>query len=82
MKAILEFNLDEPEDRMAHLRCIKSEDMASVLFQILSNLEQKVKFELESLEADSDQFDGAYVVFRNIHELCNRRGIDIDELIK
>jgi hypothetical protein len=82
MKAILEFNLDEPEDRMAHLRCIKSEDMASVLFEILTNLEKKVRFELESFEADSDQFDGAYAAFRSIHELCNRRGIDIDELIR
>ena len=37
MKAVLEFDLDNPEDRMAHLRCIKSLDMAVALFEITHN---------------------------------------------
>lgn len=28
MRAILEFNLEEPEERIQHLRCIKSLDLA------------------------------------------------------
>jgi hypothetical protein len=82
MKATLEFDLDELDDRMAHLRCVKSTDMAIVLFEIMSNLRKRVEYELESLEADSDQFDGAYVVFRRIGELLDEHGIDIDELIR
>ena len=34
MKATLEFNMDEPEDVMAHLRCAKSLDMALALWDI------------------------------------------------
>lgn len=81
-KAIIEFDLNDPEDAMAFKRYHKAEDMASVLFQILSNLEKKVQYEVQSFEADSDVSDGVYAAFRNIHELCNARGIDIDELIK
>lgn len=34
MKAILEFNLDEPFDKEAHLRCIKSTDLALVIWDL------------------------------------------------
>lgn len=81
MKATLEFDLNDPDDRMAHLRCVKSTDMAIVIFQIVSNLRKQVDWELESHEADSDRFDGAYVVFRKIGELLDEHGINIDELI-
>ena len=37
MTATLSFNLDDPEDRMAHLRCIKASEMASALFEIVYN---------------------------------------------
>jgi hypothetical protein len=81
MKAILEFDLDNRDDRMAHLRCVKSEDMAWVLFEIMSNLRKKVEFEVESFEADSTPSDGVYAAFRRIHELCDSKGIIIDDLI-
>jgi|688.fasta_scaffold1552919_1 hypothetical protein len=81
MKAILEFDLDNRDDRMAHLRCVKSEDMAWVLFEIMSNLRKKVEFEVESFEADSTPSDGVYAAFRRIHELCDSKGIVIDDLI-
>ncbi len=82
MKAILEFNLDDHEDRMAHLRCAKSVDMAIVLHEILHNLEKKVQHEVSCFEADSDPSDGVYATFRNIRELIHDRGIIIDDLIE
>jgi hypothetical protein len=81
MKATLEFDLNDPDDRMAHLRCVKSTDMAIVISQIVCNLRKQVDWELESHEADSDRFDGAYVVFRRIGELLDEHGIVIDDLI-
>ena len=38
MKAKLTFDFDIPEDKTAHLRAIKSLDMASVLFDIRNTL--------------------------------------------
>lgn len=81
MKAILEFDLNDHDDRMAHLRCVKSEDLAWVLFEILSNLRKKVEFEVESFEADSTPSDGVYAAFRRIQELCDSKGIVIDDII-
>ena len=37
MTATLEFNLDDPEDKMAHLRCVTSLEMALVIFECLHN---------------------------------------------
>lgn len=81
MKAILEFDLNDRDDQMAHLRCVKSTDMAIILFEILCNLENKVEFEVENFEADSTPSDGVYAAFRRIHELCEDRGIVINDLI-
>lgn len=81
MKAILEFDLNDPDDRQSHLRCVKSTDMAIVLFDILYNLEKKVQNEVESFEADSDPSDGVYAAFRRIRELIYEQGINMDDLI-
>lgn len=81
MKAILEFNLDEPDDRMAHLRAVKSLDMASVLFEIQHNLKKKCEHIADSQEADSDIHDGVYLVFQQLNELLFDNGIIIDDLI-
>lgn len=34
MNAVIRFNLNEKDDRMAHMRCIKSTDMALALYKI------------------------------------------------
>lgn len=82
MKAILEFDLNDRDDNMSHRRCIKSTDMALVLFEILSNLRKRVEYEVEEFEADSTPSDGVYATFRHIHELCEKHGIIIDDLIE
>lgn len=38
MKAILTFNLENRDERMEHLRCVKSLDMAIALFDIKNEL--------------------------------------------
>jgi len=80
-KAILEFDLNDHEDRMAHLRCVKSTDMAIALFEITRNLRKKCEHICGSMEADSDQHDGVYLTFEQINELLDEHDINIDELI-
>lgn len=50
MKAILEFNLNEPEDVKSHMLCVKAMDMSFVLFQIRFNLLKKLE-ELQELDS-------------------------------
>jgi len=73
MKAILEFNLDEPDDRMAHLRCIKSTDMAIVLFDIIYNLRKEIE--------NIDTYEKLDLFYDKLNAIMEEQGINIDELI-
>lgn len=44
MNATIRFNLNDPEDKMSHMRCIKSLDMALALWRI-----QEKAMEYESI---------------------------------
>jgi hypothetical protein len=70
MKAILEFNLDNTEDVKAHLRCIKSQSMAFVLWTIKHNLFREFENNEKSMK-----------VFDRINELMIDENLNIDELI-
>ena len=82
MKARLEFDLNDRDDVFAHNRCVKSIDMASVLFQIAYNLKKRVTRRLESEPKERNEFDGVDEVFSDIHDLLEEYGINIDELIE
>lgn len=65
MKAILEFDLDDPEDEMAHRRCIMSLKMAIALFEIIHNTGRWT----DDIEKYREEIQAA------------TEGINIDELI-
>jgi hypothetical protein len=67
---------------MAHLRAVKSLDMASALFDITRNLKKKIEHRYESIDnTNNDVFDGIEAVFDGIYEILGDNNIDIDELI-
>lgn len=82
MKADLHFDLSEIDDELALNRSLKATDMALVLFEIQYNLRKKCEWELESLEADSDKWDGLEVVFRKLMELFDEHSINLNDLIR
>lgn len=81
MKAKLTFDLEDHDDKMAHMRCVKSLDMAIVLFEITRNLYKRVEHTFESEPQDRHEFDGMEEVFREIRVLMEENGINVDELI-
>jgi hypothetical protein len=82
MKATLSYNLNDPDDRMAHLRAVKSLDMASALFDITRNLKNKIENRYEDIDnTNNDVFDGIQAVFDEIYNILEDNNIDIDELI-
>ena len=81
MKATLLYNLNDPDDRMAHMRAVKSLDMASVLFDITRNLKKQVERKFENDDTEYDSFDVIQDVFDRIYEILGDNNIDIDELI-
>ena len=53
MKAILEFDLENPEDRMSHLRCVKSLDMACFIWELKHNFWRKWKHDETDFTLDN-----------------------------
>lgn len=76
MKATIEFNLADKDERMANLRCLKSLDMAIVLFEIHHNLYKRLEVE------GADKYnDGVLAVIDRIDSLLEEHNINLDELI-
>jgi hypothetical protein len=72
MKAILKFDLDDAEDRMAHLRAVQSTDLSLALWHIMYNTKK-------TLEEKTDQdLDEVYDTFWKVLEEYN---INLDKLI-
>jgi len=84
MEATLKFNLDDFDDRMAHLRCMKSMNMALTLFDI-SKLFKVLEDEIDAREyAEQPPMTNEEVIewFRvTIFEVMNNYNINLDELI-
>ncbi len=84
MKEILEFDLNDPDDRMSHLRCVKSLEMALALWEIRMNLRKYSERTAEAKEfnnEESDIFNGIEIVLERIHEIFEENNIDVEELI-
>lgn len=79
MKAILEFNLDEQDDEMAHKRAVKSLDMALTLWDIDGYLRGQIKHAPDSM---SPEVYGTLQDVRDkLYEIMSKHSIDLDELI-
>lgn len=75
MKAQLVFNLDNPDDAMAHLRCVKALELALCLF----NIKQEIS-RLSDISDDGKHIDYADVMDA-INEEMERQSIKLDDLI-
>jgi len=83
MKAELQFNIEDREDKMALNRCIKAEDMAIALFEISSNHKRRVEAIAEAWENQGKEVDWADVLdlaYTLIADELIEQGIDLDEL--
>lgn len=78
-EAILKFNIDEPEDRKAHFRAVKSLDMALALWEITHNTKKSLEWAMEGKEID--KYEALEMVYEKIYEILDNNGINTDELI-
>lgn len=79
MKATIEFNLNEPEDAMAHMRCVKAADMAIALFEIRYNLVRRLA-DLQEMDS-SDELDFVTLLGAELEVIFNQLGVEIEQLI-
>lgn len=72
MKAILKFNLDNPDDKIEHMRCIKATDMAVCLWEIVNNGWREFKHTDYDYEKAWDK----------IRDIISEHNINVDDLIE
>jgi hypothetical protein len=81
-KAILKFDLADPDDRMEHLRALKSTDMALFIWDLLYNTKKGVNNNLEfNPNMPKDNYELVDHLWSMFHEMARDKGINIDELI-
>ncbi len=80
MKGILEFDLDEPFDRVAHMRAVKAVDMASALWVMDQYLRSQTKYAPDSMP--SEVYGALQETRDKLHEIMSDHSIDLDELLK
>jgi translation elongation factor EF-Tu-like GTPase len=81
--AKLEFDLSNPDSKLDHIKCLKANDMASVLFEITHNLQKKVYWYFETPISKANEVtavEGVEKVFEEIHKLMKDYDIT-DDLI-
>lgn len=74
MKATLEFNLDDPDDAVSHLRCVKSLSMALALYDFRSAGRSVKEMDVR----DEDRFN---IFYDKLDEAIVKHNIDLEELI-
>jgi hypothetical protein len=80
-KAILKFDLNDFEDRMAHLRAVKSLDLSMAIWDILQ-LRKTMERRYENTDnTNNDVFDGIEAMSVGISEILDEYGIKIDDLV-
>ena len=80
MKAILEFDLDNPDDKMSHLRCIKATEMMITLWEIDQHLRSLTKYAPDTTSEET--YDELVGVRKRLHEIMDDNGITFDGLIE
>lgn len=78
MESTIKFDLNDPESRLDHLRCVKALDMALVLWEVQSNL----KREFEHQDMSDESWDKVEQVFERISELLEIHDVRIDKLVQ
>ena len=78
-EAILKYDLNDTDDAMAHMRAIKSLDMALALWELLNN--SKRTLERAMHEKEMDKYEALDMVYERIYELIDEHNIKLDDLI-
>ena len=80
-KAILEFDLNEPDDREAHKRAVKSLDLVLALWDMDQYLRGLIKYG-DDIELTDEQYKTLEETRTKLHQILSEYNISFDELLK
>ena len=78
-EAILKYDLNDSDDAMAHMRAVKSLDMALALWDITHNTKKNIEWSLESKELN--KYEVLDLIYERIYEILDEHNIKLDDLI-
>jgi hypothetical protein len=78
-EAILKYDLNDTDDAMAHMRAVKSLDMALALWDITHNTKKGLEWSMEGKELD--KYEVLDIVYEKIYEILEEHNIKMDDLI-
>ena len=78
-KAILEFNLADPDDATDYIRANKALDMAIALWDIDQYLRAETKY---NEELTQDAYDALAIAREKFYQILNEHNINMDEILK
>ena len=78
-EASLKYDLNDTDDAMAHMRAVKSLDMALALWDITHNTKKSIEWSLEGKEID--KYEVLDIVYEKIYEILEEHNIKMDDLI-
>lgn len=78
MKAQLTFDLDNPDDKIEHLRCVQSYQLCTAIFEFLHNSRKRIteKALFRGLDVD----DSIFLVYEEFGEILSEHNININKL--
>jgi hypothetical protein len=80
-KAILKYDISDPEDNQDFKRAVKSFDMAMALWDIIQ-LKKKMENRFDGQDnTNNDVFDGIDAMAEGIGNILDQHGIIVDELL-
>lgn len=80
MKAILEFDLNEPDDVVAHKRAVKALDLCLALWDVDQYLRAQTKYAPDSMH--EDVFIALSKAREEFYDIMNEHSVSLDELLK
>ena len=81
MKAIIEFNLDDPDDRQSYEIHNKAKDLAFLVWHLMTNKKKEIEYKLESYKTFG-KYETLDLVFEEIGKMLEEDNIDIDRLVQ
>ena len=84
-EAILKYDLNDSDDSMAHMRAVKSLDMALALWEITHNTKKGITYALEGKDMKGESvsnYEALNMVYERIYEILDEHNIKMDELIR
>jgi hypothetical protein len=87
-KAILKFDLSDPDDLIDFKRAVKAGDMAFTLFEIFRNTKKGLEWDISAKISDAKDkgeefsaFDALDLIYDALFEKLNDNDINIDDLV-